>query len=183
MSPCYNRPCVWANVDCFSWLHCLGLCFKLAQFHHLHCLGLCFKKPSQLACEIFQEHKIEKGPRENEPTMSTILVCLCVGCLCFEQMMKQPYQELESTIFCLALFGLRLRPPHMPLPDVMTSTQGRIYDDKGTPLQKNFLVPNSQAPKLKIILGWLKAQYLLPSEVITFKHGGKLHLSTSLKCY
>ena len=97
--------------------------------------------------------------------------------LCFEQMMKQPYQELESTIFCLALFGLRLRPPHMPLPDVMTSTQGRIYDDKGTPLQKNFLVPNSQAPKLKIILGWLKAQYLLPSEVITFKHGGKLHLS------
>ena len=119
--------------------------------------------------------------------MSTILVWLCVwlgvGCLCFEQMMKQPYQELESTIFCLALFGLRLRPPHMPLPDVMTSTQGRIYDDKGTPLQKNFLVPNSQAPKLKIILGWLKAQYLLPSEVITFKHGGKLHLSTSLKCY
>ena len=30
---------------------------------------------------------------------------------------------------------------------------------------------------------WLRSQYLLPSEVITFKHGGKLHLSTSLKCY
>ena len=50
----------------------------------------------------------------------------------------EPYQQFESTTFCLALFGLpaQIETPTTPhaLPDVMTSSQGKIYDDKGASL-------------------------------------------------
>ena len=91
-------------------------------------------------------------------------------------------KSLSQQFFALLCLGWDWDPHICPSLMWWHQPKGGFMMIKGL-LFKNFLAPDSQVLKFKIILGWLKAQYLLPSEVITFKHGGKLHLSTSLKCY
>ena len=79
------------------------------------------------------------------------------------------------------MFGLpaQIETPTTPhaLPDVMTSSQGKIYDDKGAPSFKAEEIENHLW-----LVGW-GFNIFSPSEVRTFKHGGKLHLLTTLKVF
>ena len=89
--------------------------------------------------------------------------------------LSEPYEHSESTLSCRALFWLSLsemRPPgHTSNPPliVMTSSQGGIYDDNGSPDKNNARA--FQSPKIENLKTCSEVQYLEPSEVINFKHG------------